>query len=52
MYASPLFPIFKPPLFILKPLPQEELAAAESVTIELAEAISIKALLTLLSLYN
>ena len=50
--GSPFLLTFNPPLLILTPPPQEELAAAESVTIELAEAISIKALFTLLSLYN
>ncbi|MCY1226477.1 hypothetical protein D9M72_387070 [compost metagenome] len=50
--ACPSGPTFNEPLFTRKPPPQEELAAAESVTIELAEAVSIKALETLLSLYN
>src|SRR5690606_19025041 len=50
--SSPLIPIFTEPFFTRYPPPQDELAAAESVTIELAEAISIKALETLFSWYK
>jgi hypothetical protein len=51
-FNSPVGLTFKEQLFTLKPPPQEELAAAESVTIELADAVSINALETLASLYN
>ncbi len=40
------------PLFTLAPPPQDELAAAESVTRESAEAVSISALLTFCSSYS
>ena len=52
IFTSPFGPMFKAPLFTRFPPPHEELAAAESVIIESAEAISIKPRLTLLSLYR
>src|SRR5690606_17141587 len=50
--SSPDGLTFNDPLFTRKPPPQDELAAAESVTIDEAEAISIKPRETLLSRYN
>ncbi|MNI83311.1 hypothetical protein D3C73_1401010 [compost metagenome] len=46
---SPFMPTLSEPFLTRMPPPHEELAAAESVTIELAEAVSIKALTALLS---
>ena len=43
VYSSPFTPILIIPLIILCPQPQEELAAEESVTKELADCISIEA---------
>ena len=52
MYSSPFTPTHIDPLLTLKPDPHAELPAAESVTIEFAELVSIKARETKLSLYN
>jgi hypothetical protein len=52
MYFSPLGPMFNDPFLTLTPPPHEELAAEESVTMELAEAVSISARVTRWSLYS
>ena len=52
VFSEPSGFVFKAPLFTLFPPPQDELAAAESVTRELSEAVSIIARLPLLCSYN
>ena len=52
MYSSPFTPTQIDPLLTLKPEPQAELPAAESVTIEFADEVSINAREAKLSLYN
>src|SRR6218665_1583084 len=51
-YCSPLALTFNEPFGTRTPPPHDELPADESVTIELAEAVSINARDTRLSLYN
>jgi len=51
-YSSPFEPMFRCPLGTLCPPPQDELLAAESVTKELDDAVSINALAALWSLYK